>query len=296
MFDKVIFGIVGEAGGRDAMALAKVLVADGGRMTLANVYPGESYVWRGGNPAYQIAEEEDARALLERTAREERLDADLRIYGDPSVGKGLHVLAEETGADLLVIGSSRHGLMHRVMVGDDTRAALNGAPCAVAIAPAGYAAEPTSIREIGVGYNGSDESDHALAVARELAARYGAKLSAFEAVSLPTSLVHGRMAPAGTPDDLVEQAREKIAALGGVEPHAAYGEPAEERALYSASLDLLVIGSRDFGPIGRLMHGSTTRRLARSARCPMLVLTRAARTSRPQQTAEQKPETALTGR
>jgi nucleotide-binding universal stress UspA family protein len=78
-------------------------------------------------------------------------------------------------------------------------------------------------------------------------------------------------------DIYVDEARARIEDLGDVEAHAAYGDPAEELAVYSASLDLLVVGSRDFGPIGRLMHGSTTHRLARLARCPLLVLTRAAR-------------------
>jgi nucleotide-binding universal stress UspA family protein len=62
--------------------------------------------------------------------------------------------------------------------------------------------------------------------------------------------------------------------LGGVEPHAAYGAAVEELTVYSASLDLLFVGSRGYGPIGRLMHGSTSLQLARTARCPLIVLTR----------------------
>jgi hypothetical protein len=45
------------------------------------------------------------------------------------------------------------------MLGDDTRAALNGAPCAVAIAPLGYADGRASICKIGVAYNASPESE-----------------------------------------------------------------------------------------------------------------------------------------
>jgi nucleotide-binding universal stress UspA family protein len=278
MFEHVVVGIDGEEGGRDALALAKVLLAEGGQLTLANVYPGESYVWRGASPIYQMVEHDDAIALLERVRHDSGIQSQLRVFGDPSIGKGLHTLAEDVGADLLVVGSSRRSLVGRVMLGDDTRAALNGAPCAVAVAPAGYAGERGVLREIGVGYNGSAESEHALAVARTLAARYGTRLSAFEAVSVPTYVVHGTTAVDGMPiAQLVEQARERIAELDGVEPHAAYGEAAEELALYSASLDLLVVGSRDYGPLGRLVHGSTSHKLARSARCPLLVLTRAAR-------------------
>lgn len=72
----------------------------------------------------------------------------------------------------------------------------------------------------------------------------------------------------------IDQARDRIVALGGVEAHAAYGVPAKELALYSASLDLSVVGSRGYGPIGRLVHGSTSQKLARTARCPLLVLPR----------------------
>jgi nucleotide-binding universal stress UspA family protein len=296
MFNNVIVGIDGEDGGRDALALARLLLADGGSLTLAHVYPGEAFVWRGGNPAYQLSEQEDAKALLERTRAEENLDAEIRYIGEPAVGRGLHVLAEQVGADLLVLGSSRDGVLHRVMVGDETRAALNGAPSAVAIAPAGYAATPHVMREIGVGYNGSPESEHALQVARELATRYGAKLSAFEAVSVPTYLSRGRTAVDTTPiRSLVDDARERIAALGDVEAHAAYGRPAEELALYSASLDLLVVGSRDYGPLGRLVHGSTTHHLAHSAGCPLLVLTRAARRAEPGADVETAAQTALAG-
>jgi nucleotide-binding universal stress UspA family protein len=147
------------------------------------------------------------------------------------VGRGLHELREVIEADLLVVGSSRRGLLGRVLIGDDTRAALNGAPCAVAIAPTGFASEPAVMRKVGVGYDGSPES--------------------------------------------------------------AYGQPAEELAVYSASLDLLIVGSRGYGPIGRLIHGSTSQQLARSARCPLLVLTRRARAIEAPEAGEEEQETAM---
>jgi len=90
--------------------------------------------------------------------------------------RGLHELCETIGADLLVVGSSRPGLLGRVLLGDDTCAALNGSPCAIAVAPAGYVAEPAAMREIGVGYDGSSESAHALQFGRTLALELGAKL------------------------------------------------------------------------------------------------------------------------
>jgi nucleotide-binding universal stress UspA family protein len=189
------------------------------------------------------------------------------------------VLAETESADLVVVGSSRRGVVGRAFLGDDTRAALNGAPCAVAVAPTGYGEHPGEIRRVGVGYDGSPESEHALEAARALAAEHKAKLSACTAVAVPLAgLGPGPLPLSDTIDRLVGDARERIAALD-VEPHAAYGATVEVLASYSASLELLVVGSRGYGPIGRLAHGSTSNGLARSARCAVLVLPRTARST-----------------
>jgi nucleotide-binding universal stress UspA family protein len=294
MFKQVVVGVDEHEGGRDAVALAKNLLARDGELTLAYVFAGDPHVYRGASAAFEASERERARELLERTREEIGVQANLRWRGSPSVGRGLHELCEVIGADLLVVGSSRHGLLGRVLIGDDTRAALNGAPCAIAIAPAGYSQQPVAMREIGVGYDGSPESEHAVAVARDLVAQCGAKLSAFEAVSLPTYAFLGGPAPIDDAlEGLVDDARKRIEALGGVEAHAAYGHPAAELGVYSASLDLLIVGSRGYGPMGRLIHGSTSQQLAHSARCPLLVLTRAARETEMPEGAEDSRDTAV---
>jgi len=277
MFNNVLVGVDGHGGGRDAISLSTKLLAPAGELTLAHVHSGDVRLRRRSSAELDLAERDRAIELLEAARAAAGVDARLRARESSSVGRGLHELCEAVGADLLVLGSSRRGLLGRVLIGDDTHAALNGAPCAIAIAPAGYADQPVAIREIGVGYDGSAESEHAVAVARRLAAEHGAKLSAFQAVSLPTyAFLAGGTAIHEVIDDLVGSAREQIATLG-LEPHAVYGLPVEELTLYSASLDLLVVGSRDYGPIGRLVHGSTCGQLAHTARCPLLVLTRAAR-------------------
>ncbi|HSC02317.1 MAG TPA: universal stress protein [Solirubrobacteraceae bacterium] len=281
MFRNVLVGVGDADGGRDAIALAKMLLAAMGELTLAHVYrDGSPGPWRMADVQAQEERERD-REMLERAGAEAGVQARIRWRGAPSIGRGLHEIAETIDADLLVVGSSRRGLLGRAALGDDTRAALNGAPCAIAIAPAGYGSEPpVLVREIGVGFDGSPESEHALGVARGLATEMGAMLSAFQAISIPTYLAHGHGAPGSTPlRQLVDDARAAIASHEGVEPHAAYGDPVEELTLYSASLDLLVVGSRSYGPVGRLIHGSTAQHLARSARSPLLVLTRSTRTA-----------------
>jgi hypothetical protein len=55
--------------------------------------------------------------------------------------------------------------------------------CTIAIAPHGYAETSRPLDEIGVGYDGSPESEHALATARELPNRAGAAIKALRVVS-----------------------------------------------------------------------------------------------------------------
>ncbi len=290
MFTEIVVGVNSSEEGRDTVGLAKRLVAQGGRLTLVHVLTGDRYIYRGASARYAAAEgaraleereEAEALALLDSVNAQAELaelgvEVTLRCVTAASVGRGLHECAELERADLLALGTSRQRLLGRVGIGDDTHAALNGASCAIAIAPAGIAEQAVAMREIGVGYDGSRESEHALELARELAAQWDVKLSAFTAVSVSTAAFGSRRS--GLPDAinaLVNDARERIAALGGVEPHAAYGAAVEELTVYSASLDLLIVGSRGYGPIGRLIHGSTSAQLARTARCALLVLPRA---------------------
>ena len=219
MFKNLLVGVDAREGGRDAIALAQRLAEPDGEVTLAYVYSGDVRAWRGSSAACDAAERERALELLAKARHDAGINAEPRCAGAPSVGRGLHLLAQDAGADLLVVGSSRRGLLGRVLLVDDTHAALNGAPCAVAIAPAGYADHPALMREIGVGYNGSPESEHAVKTARALASEGDAKLSAFEAVSVPAYASAGGVFPALI-DSCVEDARNRIAG-GDIEPHAA---------------------------------------------------------------------------
>jgi len=191
MFNSVVVGIDDDEGGRDAIALAKMLAPDGARLMLAQVYQGDSAVSRATRPDYEAKQHERIRELLEHRRAEAGVEAELRWYGSPSVGRGLHELAELAGADLLVIGSSRRGLLGRVLIGDDTRAALNGAPCAVAIAPTGYRRQPAVMREIGIGYDGSPESKRALETGQDDRGR-----ASHHAVGVPCDL-HSRVPVSG---------------------------------------------------------------------------------------------------
>jgi nucleotide-binding universal stress UspA family protein len=54
----------------------------------------------------------------------------------------------------------------------------------------------------------------------------------------------------------------------------ARGEPAEVLLEQSRQLDLLVAGSRGYGPLGAVLLGSTTRELMHGSGCPAIIVPR----------------------
>ena len=55
---------------------------------------------------------------------------------------------------------------------------------------------------------------------------------------------------------------DRLTSLEGVEGRVASGVPGEELAAFGGEVDLLVVGSRGYGPVRRLMLGSTSQHLA----------------------------------
>jgi nucleotide-binding universal stress UspA family protein len=276
MFERVIVGVDGRPSGRDAVSLARLLAAPLERLALAHVYH-LAPVHTASIP-FGEAERDGSLLLLEQERDATAVDADLLTVAASSVARGLHYLAETHAADLLMVGSCHRGFAGRVLVGNDTRASLNGSPCAVAIAPHGYAQTARSIATIGVGYDGSAESQAALALARELAAGHGATVRLLQVVQIPTLAYAGFVGVVWGDafEMMLADAQKQIDALEGVDGVAVLGLAGEELAAFGTQVDLLIVGSRGYGPARRLILGSTSEHLANHARCPLLVLPRQA--------------------
>ena len=69
MFKQIVVGVDENDGGRDAIALAKRLLARDGVLTLAYIFAGDPYVYRGASAAYEASERERALELLEGRGR-----------------------------------------------------------------------------------------------------------------------------------------------------------------------------------------------------------------------------------
>ena len=283
MPDEIIIGFDGSASSYDALALGRAL-ADAERRPLivACVYLRDPYYdhMRDENPDKQEAEQtlEQAMALLDGCP------AEAVAVGSSTTNRGLHEFALERRAAAVVVGSTERSAIGRVVPGSTARHLLTGAPCAVAVAPRGFAGMP-SLERIGVAFDGSKESRRALGVAGELAAASGTRIELVGAVMLPGAALGGSYAvTTGNRtfvDELLAPAREECAeALRSLpEPtrgrtRVEIGGAAQILIEVSEDLDLLVCGSRGYGRGRQVVLGSTSGYLVDHARCAVLVVPR----------------------
>ena len=278
-------------GGQDALALAALLaLAGGARLVVASIFsvrpsaPAKDREQRRGAAARQAAAGLDK---LAGTAIETRAIA----TGAPSPDAGLRRLADELGAELVVVGQSHRGALGRVFPGGTGEHLLASSRRSVGIPPRGFAVAwaqaallpPPWLARIGVAYDGWRESRAALRFASSLARRSGAQLQLLM-VADPRSIT--AVAPSAADLDTIMLGHREVAetllgelleALPHVPPVAGAvleGEPgaALQVAAEQRSLDLVVVGCRDRGPLGWLLPGSVSRRLVHSAACPVIVV------------------------
>jgi nucleotide-binding universal stress UspA family protein len=159
----------------------------------------------------------------------------------------------------------------------------------VAVVPKGYASrEERAIGTIGVGYDDSEESRTAAIVATEVARRLDADLRVirvFDATSVGTpALMTGSGYYGAVFRDIENRYREHleqfVASLPDdvrAEPVFLSGGPARELIDQSEGTDVMVLGSRGYGPHRAVLVGGVSHAVVRDAACPVLVLPRGAR-------------------
>lgn len=246
-------------------------------------------------PAHLLIDEE-LRHGLEREAQELLDEAADRLSGrevetraiiDESAARALHYLCEEEEPPLLItLGSAHRGPVGRVLLGSVGEGLLSGAPCPIAVAPQGYGQgeKKPGLRRIGAAFDGSSESSAALRTAIGLAERAHASLTVVAVAEPPyygeaaafAFLTVGAYESAEYRETqrLLDQAMAEVPKALEAEPRIMQGMPAKLIAEAAHDFDLLLVGSRGYGPLRRTLLGSVSAKLMRSAPCPILVLPR----------------------
>jgi nucleotide-binding universal stress UspA family protein len=286
MYKKIIVGYDGTDRGRDAIALGKQLAAaTGAQVILSGVFVFHPMM-RGGMDPIAVEEQKELARQVDAAAGEAGLKS--QNVGSTSVARGLHELAEKTGADLVVVGSSADGDGEHTHLGSTANSLMHGSPCAVAVAPNGYRdGGAETVSSIVVGFDGSPEAKSALESACDLARATGAGLRVISAAE-PPPIVFGKSGTSGGWQSLKEaiedEARTQLDSVQAelpsdvsVEANVISDEPVP--ALTQAASgpgSILVLGSRGYGPVRGVMLGSVSRSLAMHAPAPLVVYPRGA--------------------
>ncbi len=281
---KIIVGIDGSERSADALTFACTLArrarAD---LLLACAYPyDDDAAHRETGERHCLREA--AQATLDRVVLTvgHGIPVATRTVADRSPARALHCLAVHERASLLIIGSSHRGSVGRVFAGATAERLLHGAPCPVAIVP--RSSRAGSLRTIAVGWDGSVEATAALTAAAAAARPGGAELRIVEVLDTTGVIppVHGTWPGAAIdPRERERRAQERLeqviaglpARVGAV-PLVLTGDPVDALASQSLDADLLVLGSRGYGPHRAVLLGSVSGRVVRTAACPVIVVPR----------------------
>jgi len=263
-----------------AAAIAATTHAD---LMLMSIEPELPLVIPGGDSRRMRRETE---ALLSRVRASCAPGARFAIDTDLSAPRGLRRLARVEHRQLLVLGSTPRGPVGQISIGHNTRQLLDELGCALAIAPRGLrTGGQLKLRRIAVGFDGGREATAALATAASLAGGSGAEL-------IVRGVIDDRIPPLGWPhvwmgsiieawqEVMDDEARglhrqmEKAASSLKLEAslQVVRGQAADSLRELSGEVDLLVIGSRRWGPMARLLLGGTGESLVRGSTCSLVIV------------------------
>jgi nucleotide-binding universal stress UspA family protein len=214
------------------------------------------------------------------------------------------MLAELTGAPVIVLrvqsGSSRRlaralqeaaeAAHATLLVGGATAArAISGSPCPLAVVPPRWA-PAGGLRIIGVAFVDTEDGRAALRAAHALARRIGARLRVLTVVQVPfgvyaemeglTAEERARCAEHLLAEPRLEALGAATRTVGGAAGDVAMtveafvGSAGDVLDELSEEVDLLVCGSRGYGPVRGVLLGSVTRRLIADVRCPVILVPR----------------------
>lgn len=286
---RYLVGYVADDPGRSAVALAGMLAGVDERVevVLCHVLPAATDLPVRGAPSagyQQLLAQHAEQWLAEACEQLPGIDVQTMVRTAPSPVAGLAGTVEEAGAQMLVVGSARHGMLRRLTTGSVTEPLLRSSPVPVAVAPLGFAPpEGTSLQRISCGFLDRPGDTATVLAARQLARRNDLPLR------LVTVVVAGHgFSPFGrTDEDQEEEHRAQTVwaadrAAGGlpedmtVEKVVASGDDLESALAGIDWLEgeVLFLGSSRLGEPARVFLGPTATAILRSAPVAVVAIPR----------------------
>jgi nucleotide-binding universal stress UspA family protein len=180
--------------------------------------------------------------------------------------------AQETEADLVVMGTHGRSGFKRLVLGSVTEALLNRPPAPVLTVNRNLRGRKGLFRTVLCATDVSAWSGGTIAVALAIADEGAKRLTVLNVIEHPVATSGGaleRAALSALRDLIPEEARSSYR----IDERVTFGESDREILGVAAeeAADLIVLGTRGGGALGHLF-GSTVRRVVRDAACPVMVV------------------------
>ena len=276
-------GADGSDEGKDAVALAAGLASlTGAGLSLVNVFPTTLFPTTGTDDRATLRKQADE--SLRRDRDELAPGAIIHSVPDLSVSRALMHFAQETHVEMLAIGSARDTPPGRARIGRRGRQLLHDMPFTLALAPRGWRTRKFEVGRIGLGDDGGPEAAVAREVAIQLCRASGATLVIKRVIDDRYPMVAG-VASSALPEYEAGLEYERSQAQSELEQQAAQldvpseidsvlGDPGHELRSLSDHVDLIVVGSRRWGLLARLVTGGVGETLVADAGCPVVIVPR----------------------
>jgi nucleotide-binding universal stress UspA family protein len=284
--ERIAAAVDSQPEGDDATVLAAAIArAVGGDLILASIEPELPLVIPSADCRRMRRE---TQAMLDKRRDAFAPAARSAVDSDLSPGRGLTRILAREHRELVVCGSGHRGEHGRVSIGHTSRQLIEDGDFALAIAARGLGGRgELMIKRIGVGYDAGPEACFALEWAAGIAEACGARLEV-------RGVIDDRIPALGWPSLWIAPFRESWNELMDAEAEALRTNietatadlsvpvsaevdrdvPAASLLDLSAACDLLVIGSRRWGPVARLLLGGTGEALVHGAYCSLLIVPR----------------------
>jgi nucleotide-binding universal stress UspA family protein len=289
MASRVVIGYDGSEASEDAVAFGLTWCRSTGDVpVVATVYPEEHPLGAGHVDAEWATYVREQAESIQDKARAAVGDGALyRNLASTSAAHGLADLAEDVEAAVVIVGTTQETGLTRALLGSSTERLLHGATAPVTVVPSGWRQSALDrISSIGVAYVDTRDGREALRMAVRVAQRIPARLTLYSVLGQSSerfSYLVGRT----DEQAVVDKARDSFGkalefAAAGVppelEPRTVLLEGAVVESLAGLGpddVDMLVCGSRGYGPARRVLLGGVSSRLIRRARLPVAVVPRA---------------------
>ncbi len=279
-----------------ARAAAELSASTGAELHVVHVGPrvqivgdlGPVYLDPGQEQQAQQRLDEESRKLLDEQVRKIEAEGGAVTRSHLKVGNqadNIVRLAEEIGADTIVMGSRGHGGVRRAPMGSVSEDVARHAHCPVLVVR-GREREALLPTRIVLAVDGSQQSEAATPTAAGLASIDGSELYVVHAG--PTAhLPYAYPYLAKNVESFFEQANEEARKFletrveqirsqtdAPVHTHLRPGAPEKEIVELAEEIDagLVILGSRGLGGIRRALMGGVSDAVVRHARCPVLVV------------------------